>query len=206
MPNYRLAKSLEVLRSQINAANPGRDKTSDGWIGDTSHKTRKSDHNPNKYGVVTAIDVDEDLSPGHDAMPLVRALQASGDPRIKYIIYEGKITVKGDIAKWKAYHGVNPHKHHFHISVSSDRGLYDDETPWNLTGILAPDAQPELRRGAKGEPVKRLQKALRGHGEMIDVDGDFGLATERAVTSFQLEKGLRVDGIAGRATNAALGL
>lgn len=215
MANYKLAKSLVQLRAQIDALHPDRDKSSDGWIGDMRHRMRKSDHNPNAQGVVTAIDVDEDVSQGVNAMPIVRALQASRDPRIKYIIYEGRITDKNDITKWKPYHGANPHRHHFHISVSSDRGLYDDETPWDLGGAsedihstATPEEhlQPELKRGDKGEAVRRLQLALRARGAIIDADGDFGPATERAVKTFQINQNLRPDGIAGRNTNRALGL
>lgn len=49
-----------------------------------------------------------------------------------------------------------------------------------------------LLRGLKGEPVRRLQEKLG-----IDVDGDFGPATEKALKAYQKENGLAVDGIAG---------
>ncbi len=42
----RLSKSAIQLREQIDDAFPDRDRTSDGWIGDTRHAARKSDHNP----------------------------------------------------------------------------------------------------------------------------------------------------------------
>jgi hypothetical protein len=220
MAEWRLAKSLVQLREQINALFPARDKESDGSVGDLRHQVRKSDHNPNSAGVVTAIDVDENLVAGGEASGLVSALRASKDPRIKYIIYEGFITTKGDVSHWKSYHGANPHRHHFHISVSSDRGLYDDATPWDLSGqssihppsVTVPPApfptpQPELKLGAKGDAVKRLQLALRSHGfAMLTADGDFGPATLKAVKGFQASKNLRPDGIAGKMTNIALGL
>src|SRR4051794_9209283 len=57
---FRLAKALETLRSQVNAAHPTRRKASDGWIGDTAHSARKSDHNPNSAGVVCALDMTHD--------------------------------------------------------------------------------------------------------------------------------------------------
>lgn len=210
--SWRPAKSITTLLRQVNEANPQRDKTSDGIVGDLSHKARKSDHNPNGLGVVTAIDIDEDLSPGQDATTLVNALQASRDPRIKYIIYEGRITVKGDVTRWKKYSGTNPHNHHFHLSVSSDRSRYDDASEWDLTGSLVAEIphlkpeQPTLRRGAKGEAVKRLQMALRARGAAIKADGDFGKATMLAVKDFQKAQGLFPDGVAGRRTNAVLGL
>jgi hypothetical protein len=34
------------LRDQIDRRWPNRDKRSDGWIGDSDHAARKSDHNP----------------------------------------------------------------------------------------------------------------------------------------------------------------
>jgi hypothetical protein len=54
----KLSKAAEQLRSEINTKYPKRDKRSDGWVGDTSHKRRKSDHNPDKNGWVRAIDID----------------------------------------------------------------------------------------------------------------------------------------------------
>ncbi|MGB4989147.1 MAG: hypothetical protein WBO10_07930, partial [Pyrinomonadaceae bacterium] len=65
--SWRIAESLKKLREQINAEWPGRDKASDGGIGDAAHASRSSDHNPwvkdsRGQGVVTAIDIDEDLA------------------------------------------------------------------------------------------------------------------------------------------------
>jgi hypothetical protein len=216
---WRVAKSLLQLRDQINAAYPNRDHTSDGTIGDARHQAEKSsDHNPwvkdsHGIGVVTGMDTDEDLSPSiHSIEGIVDAIRKSRDRRVKYIIYEKRITVKdSDLQEWKPYHGVNPHDHHAHISVFPDPALYDDDAPWDIGDAVVISTpvtvgQPELRIGAKGDAVKRLQLALRAHGEMIDVDEDFGPATERAVKNFQEERRLRSDGIAGKQTNAALGL
>lgn len=144
--SWRLAESLKRLREQINEAYPSRDKSSDGSIGDENHASRKSDHNPwvkdkNGIGVVTAIDIDRDFNDGHDARELVAALQASKDKRIKYIIFERKITQKGDITQWKPYTGANAHNHHVHISVSANPALYDDASDWN---IVANTSSPQL--------------------------------------------------------------
>src|SRR5438105_4061792 len=97
---WRRSKSLVKLMSQINAAFPSRDTSSDGAIGDAEHATRGSDHNPwvkdGKMGVVTAQDIDEDLSTEiHSIEKIVDAIRASRDKRVKYIIYEGRITVQG---------------------------------------------------------------------------------------------------------------
>jgi hypothetical protein len=209
--SWRECKSLLKLRDQVNALWPNRDRSSDGTIGDMAHSQRVSDHNPNKAGVVTAMDIDADLSPTENVGVLVASLQASKDPRIKYLIWNAQITVKGDISKWKPYHGINAHRHHCHISVSADPQLYDDDSEWNLTASPQP-TQPvqagpvNLRLGFKGEAVKSLQTALAGHGFAVTIDGDFGPATQKAVKAFQAAFHLRPDGIVGPNTMKELGL
>jgi hypothetical protein len=136
--NPRPAKALTQLRKQLNEMFPNRDHESDGLLGDARHRSRSSDHNawivaPDGTRVVSAMDVDENLTDQKgNAFSVVHALQRSRDPRIKYLIYERQITVKGDITKWKPYHGPSPHDHHFHISVSSDPRLFDDVRPWSI--------------------------------------------------------------------------
>lgn len=63
---------------------------------------------------------------------------------------------------------------------------------------------PALRRGSFGEAVIRLQERLRAKGYMIAIDGDFGPATELAVSKVQQAAGLEPDGIVGNKTWAAL--
>lgn len=134
---WRPAKSLIKLREEVNAAWPGRSKKSDGIIGDEAHQTRDSDHNPwvrdGNTGVVTAIDITHDPDAGVDASKLVAALLASRDVRIKYIIWNKQI-VNSSVSPWVArpYKGKNPHTKHFHLSVSSNKALYDDEKPWAI--------------------------------------------------------------------------
>lgn len=146
--NPRPAASLVTLRNQLNVAYPNRDKTSDGMIGDASHRSRTSDHNPwvedGSVRVVTAFDIDEDLSSSiHSLKHTIDSICASRDPRVKYVIYENKITVKGsDLQQWKAYHGPSPHDHHAHISVFSDKELYDDTSPWVISGVPVADVSP----------------------------------------------------------------
>jgi hypothetical protein len=52
---WRVAKSLLTLREQVDAMAPNRNKSSDGTIGDQSHRSRNSDHNPNADGVAVAV-------------------------------------------------------------------------------------------------------------------------------------------------------
>src|SRR5450756_1846137 len=54
--------------------------------------------------------------------------------------------------------------------------------------------------------VKTLQQKLVANGHHIAVDGRYGPETEGAVRSFQQEKGLMVDGMAGSQTQHACGM
>ena len=120
----RLSKAAIQLREQFDDNFSDRDRTSDGWIGDSRHSARKSDHNPDGQGWVRAIDVDRDLSGKSkpDLMPDVadqlRAL-AKSDKRISYIIFDGKIASAKSLWRWRKYTGINKHNHHCHISFTS---------------------------------------------------------------------------------------
>ena len=56
-----------------------------------------------------------------------------------------------------------------------------------------------LRRGSKGEEVKKMQAALG-----VTADGDFGSGTESALKRWQSANGLAADGVAGPKTLAKL--
>lgn len=124
---YYLAHSLVRLRDEVNARWPNRDKTSDGWIGDTSHQARKSDHNPDwdAGGVVRAIDIDID---GIDVDLLLRSV--IGDHRVWYVIFNRKIYSRtyGFVAR--DYNGSNPHEKHVHVSISHSKDAETDTTRW----------------------------------------------------------------------------
>jgi len=57
-----------------------------------------------------------------------------------------------------------------------------------------------------GDDVRAIQQALQDKGLPGNIDGIYGPLTEARVRQFQLQSGLRADGIAGPATKAALGL
>ena len=88
-------------------------------------------------------------------------------------------------------------------------GLYTAE---EIAAAGKPDASKpteggvfNLRRGSKGSEVTKLQQALNALGyDCGTADGIFGAKTEAAVRNFQRDHSLTVDGIAGKATQAAL--
>jgi hypothetical protein len=122
---YKLCKAGQQLRLQVDDSYPDRDRRSDGWIGDTSHKARPSDHNPDAKGIVRAIDIDRDLSgkAKPDIMPYLadeirRFAKRDKSKRISYIIFAGKIASSRMGWRWRKYRGINPHNLHLHCSFT----------------------------------------------------------------------------------------
>lgn len=168
---YYLAPSLASLRAEVNAAHPRRDKTSDGWIGDTAHAARKSDHNPDyaSGGVVRAIDIDHD---GIDRHELRRVAAASG--KVEYIIQDGLIYTRQNGFRPARYTGTNKHDKHTHISLQHTKAAEAAGT-WGYKAGGAPAAPStpgslkpitvvagEVIAGAWGtgaDRVSRLQRA-----------------------------------------------
>lgn len=228
---WRLARSLEVLRSELNAAHPARRRTADGTIGDTAHskRGRLSDHNPwlraGRLGVVTAIDVDDDGGRLDYLAEHLRQLGKAGDPRVKYVISDGRIASRTAGWAWRPYRGPNKHLTHTHLSVVPDLRHADSSAPWGVAPapggtraatvhIAAPApvggldvAQlPTLRRGdgrsnGRGKLVGAVQGALAECGLYSGkIDGDYGPKTEAAVRRAQQLNRLECDGVIGPAT------
>lgn len=206
---WRVAKSLDVLLRQVNERWPVRDKSRDGTIGDAVHAARKSDHNPNKDGVVLARDITHDPAHGFDSYAFADMLLRNKDERISYIISNRRIssgTGQSNPAwKWRPYTGEDAHDHHVHISIKDNPALYDNTALWAGVGLTVPaptdpipppttqpvpPARPVLQAGSRGLDVRMLQQVLF-------VDGIFGETTENAVIAFQKQKGLDGDGIVG---------
>ncbi len=123
----RLSKAAAQLREQFDDSYPSRDRTSDGWIGDSRHAARPSDHNPDANGWVRALDVDRDVSGRSkpDLMPdiadQIRLLcKSKREKRITYIIFDGRIASAKKGWAWRPYEGSNKHNHHCHISFSQE--------------------------------------------------------------------------------------
>ncbi len=127
--NWRAANSLITLRNQLNALYPGRSKASDGTIGDAAHQAGPSDHNPNREGVVTALDITHDPAHGLSIQVLADRLVANKDQRIKYIICNRRIWEPS--IGWTTYDGDNPHQNHLHLSVLWPLG--DNSQEWKLS-------------------------------------------------------------------------
>lgn len=74
------------------------------------------------------------------------------------------------------------------------------KAPWDDKPRLMKLTQPRM----EGSDVERLQNALKKAGIAVDVDGEFGPGTDKAVKEFQQKKGLTADGKVGSQTLAAI--
>lgn len=148
-----LAAGAVVLRNQINSRWPGRDKRSDGWVGDRAHQNRNSDHNPDKKGIVHAIDVDENLGRGkwrNGRMAKAFAGQlidyaASGLPgsdRVKYVVYENRIASGTYRSTWWRWRGSG-YGHTAHVHISFTAKADKDVSLWPLPCLTK---KPALRK------------------------------------------------------------
>jgi hypothetical protein len=122
----KLVAGGEVLRSQVNKRWVNRDKASDGWIGDSDHAARISDHNPDGRGYVHAIDIDEDFRGSEndtrwfaDQLIAYARMKQPAWARLKYVVYEQQIA-SGTYASqnWVWRDGDYGHTEHIHVSFT----------------------------------------------------------------------------------------
>lgn len=204
----RLATNLTVLRAEIDARWPHRDRRSDGWIGDAVHQTHKSDHNPDAGGLVHAIDVDSD---GIDPRLLVRQVIRHGS--VQYVIFDHTIWGLRNGFRARRYTGDNPHTDHVHISGRYGDRFEDDRTAWGI-GSGGPGvghkttavrtlrlAQPRMT----GDDVRFVQRFI-GAARCGAMDGVYGPKTESGVRWYQQMRGVPVTGVCDPATFRQMGV
>ncbi len=199
MPSPYLAPSLARARTAINSRWPNRDKASDGWIGDSAHASRTSDHNPDPPSmVVRALDIDKD---GIHVPTVLAAFLLH--PEVRYVIHNKRIYHVDRRMQPVRYTGANDHSGHIHGSIEHTKAAEVSKAGW--APIDAHFVWPLLKSGSRGLPVKQLQAYLNGHGYSLVLDSDFGPATDSAVRAFQRKHTPDdVDGVVGPRTSLAL--
>lgn len=152
MTDARLAYSLETLRDEVNARWPGRNKASDGWIGNPAHQATRSDHNPNADGVVCALDLTNDPGSGADMGQLAEMLRLNRHPDVKYVIrhwdrqmFSAYPAHGVEPFTWREYTGAGASELHVSVGVGRDGESvepYDDRDSWFVTATPSAPQEP----------------------------------------------------------------
>lgn len=187
-----LVPCLVTLRAEFNSLSPNRDKGADGWIGDTAHASRTSDHNPDSQGRVLALDIDSTgpwpggVTDFNAFNMMVESLR--GDDRLEYIIWNRRIASRDQGWKWRTYTGSSdPHINHAHFSARHDHTGNTSTAPWGIKeeGMSLP------KQGDTGEDVKLWQYLLAELGyDPGDADGQYGPKMAAAVNKFRADRGV----------------
>ncbi|MEV0900418.1 hypothetical protein [Actinoplanes sp. NPDC049802] len=151
MATWILVPCLGQLRTELNRIAPGRDKTSDGTIGDAAHRNRSSDHNDDEVGRVPirdadsrhevhAIDLDANLRESDLTMEkvvqhILARCRSGAEKRLRYIIYNKRIWEASNNWRRRSYSGDNPHTQHAHFSASYETRHEASTVSWHLEDI-----------------------------------------------------------------------
>ena len=183
----RLSPCLAVLRGEVNARWPGRDKASDGWLGDAAHAARASDHNPDRDGSVNAFDFDKD---GVNVALLMSAFIS--DNRTEYVIWQRRIYRRVNNFRPEYYSGANGHYQHIHVSIRNGFLWENDKQTWLTTETAPINDAPAPINNEENYDMGRIIEALYrrylnrnaseseiDHWLMVAVDGNLNLAALR---------------------------
>ena len=163
-------------------------------------------------------------TPGAQRLGAVLHMEPGSEPREGQRIEYGKpIGIQSD-------YGAEPGAIHVHLQadLATQQKYISDvaegriqsggvvtATPPTGSGNSSPDSgtvtDKLLEKGEDGPGVKRLQEALNAAGIQVEgkplpTTGHYGDMTEQAVKQYQQQKGLEVDGRAGKDTLTALGI
>lgn len=193
---------LNEARDQLNARFPGRDKTSDGSIGNLAHQGSPSSHNPDRTGnpewrdgdalnEVRARDFDADLrDPGgvtmeHVVQLWVRLARAGKLPFVRYIIFNRRIWHVRDGFTTRAYTGSNAHDKHCHVNSEYSQAADTARgTDWGLDGLKKP-AAPKPPATGKPAPGPALAWPLPSGHYFGPADGPAQSVSGRYLRSFR---------------------
>lgn len=146
-----LTRGLKTFSDELDATFPNRDKATDGWIGDSSHSSSTSGHNPDRTGraeykdgdakdEVRAIDRDKDLRSTVTMEQLIQYVVRLGRAGVylpfRYFIYNGRIWRKATGWKTEVYTGANKHDHHAHFSGDYTQKADEWAYPLGLASLV----------------------------------------------------------------------
>lgn len=175
MASWFVNRALTNFRDAVNQAYPGRDKGSDGTIGDSAHQSGSSDHNPDADGSVDAWDMDVEVNGrgnayAADVEALKQVFQAHESS--SYWIHNDQIARRADGWRRRPYSEFNSdpfrNKHQQHVHWNTRSAFENSNAPWHLEeDVEAKDVwnymidSPSLGGRAASEWIKAGEVAVR---------------------------------------------
>lgn len=200
---WYVAKSIRGALAQANTRWPSRSKSADGTIGDASHSSRTSDHNPASNGCVHAFDLTHDPAHGVDTYKLwdslrLRAKSVASFARIvKYLISNDRFASAATAWEWEPYANHtsmganrNRHTHHGHCSINYSYEAENWAGSWWTQE--EEDVLTAVSREEFDELVAKVSRILDVVEETVVVEG-----AKKRVDGIKLIKGV-VDRIAAK--------
>lgn len=119
------APACKAALAQATKRWPGRRTSSDGVCASAQHSKQNptSDHETGN-----AFDLSHDPEHGVDTYALADMMRRNPDPRVKYVISNGRIWNPSISPNWRKYTGANKHDHHMHVSIIP--GARGDRNDW----------------------------------------------------------------------------
>ena len=157
----------------------------------------------------TAVDINAPQYPwGQRVMPADRVAKCNAlEAAFRGVMFWGRRWNRPDEMHWQI--GVRPGDPRL-IALAADirAGRFQiGVTPTDPTGPGPRPGRPVLRRGDRGDDVRALQAHLNRvfpRYSHLDVDGDFGPATEAVVREAQRRGGIAADGVVGPDTRRVI--
>lgn len=142
---WRAAKGALQLLAQVKPLAPHQPASSFGTVGDLNHAST-SDHYPHviaglgSVAVVLACDMPH--AERLNCHVVGEAIRQSKDPRVKYVIFDGRIfsnyAYDGFPAwTWRPYKGSDMHRTHLHVSLVAGP-IADDTKAWRIEPLPIP--------------------------------------------------------------------
>ncbi len=173
---WTAAPALMAVLSDANSVAPGRSRASDGIIGDASHSSSVSDHNPDARGVVHACDVTNDPAHGFNswvwAQWVADRIRSGREKRVKYLVsHDGVKDVIFNPAvsmEWRQNGAAKQvHRSHLHVSILYTVTAENDVSTFFTNSVSTPINQGVFMALSDAQQAQLVEQVRLIHDELF---------------------------------------